>query len=497
MSFRTLRGVHELSVFGTVVLIASGGFIVALLAHKLSAWLRVPAPAVFLLAAAAASDAWSRLDILSIRAVERVGVVALIVILFDGGMQVGVRRFRSSALPILSLGFLGTFATAGVLAGAAHWLLGFSWTTSGLLGAALAPTDPAVMFSVLGNREVGGRTGTILEAESGVNDPVGISLMVGLLALARHPGHSFWSVVSEFAVQMSIGTAAGICGGLLLVRALRQITLPGTALYPLWAFAAAGVVYGAAAVLHGSGFLAVFIAGVVLGDERVPFKRSIERFHTSLASLAEIAVFAALGLTVHLGDLGSGRLWADAAVLAAVLAFVARPAVVGPLLVPARLRWGERVFVTWGGLKGAVPILLGTLVLLDGVAPGRRIYDIIFLVVAGSVLVQGSSLPWAAGRLGVPMRELEARPYGISIGLDREPSNVARFVVQPASRAAGVAIGKLPISERTWVSLIVRQGAPTKAHGSTVLEPGDELVVLAEREDEEHLRHLFESRKQD
>ena len=396
-----LDSVHELTVFGTIVLITAAGLTFALLASKLSVRLRVPGPGIFVVASALAAWLWPGLQVLSVRSVERVGVVALIVILFDGGMQVGWSRFRAAAVPVLSLGFLGTFATAAVLAGAAHWLLDFSWTASGLLGAALAPTDPAVMFSVLGNREVGGRTGTILEAESGVNDPVGISLLIGLLELARHADASFWIVVREFALQMAVGGAIGVVMGLLLVRALRFITLPSDALYPLRTLAFAGVIYGVAAAAHGSGFLAVFVAGILLGDEPVPHRKAIVRFQTSLASLAEIIVFAALGLIVQVSHLDSGRLWLDGAVLALVLALVARPLVVGPMLLPARLSWGERLFVMWGGLKGAVPILLGTLVLLDNVADGRRIFDVVFIVVAFSVLVQGTSLPWAAGLLGV------------------------------------------------------------------------------------------------
>jgi cell volume regulation protein A len=401
--------VHELTEFGLGVLVASAAFAGALFVSKLSVRLHVPGPGIFLVTAALGSWLWSRLDVLSVRQAERIGVVALIVILFDGGMQVGRRRFAASATPILSLGFLGTFATAGLLAAGAHLLLGFSWTTGGLVGAALAPTDPAVMFSVLGNKEVAGRTGTILEAESGVNDPVGIALMVGLLDLARHPGHSFWTVVTQFLVQMSIGAVVGVLAGVVLVWALRSITLPSDSLYPLRTLSAAGVAYGAAAALHGSGFLAAFVAGIVLGDEKVPHKREILRFQTSLSTVAEITVFTALGLTVHLGDLSSGRLWAEAAVLAALMAFVVRPLVVGSLLLPVRLAWGERVFVIWGGLKGAVPILLGTLAVLDGVGHARRIYDIVFLVVAASVLFGGSSVPWTASRLGVQIRPVSSR----------------------------------------------------------------------------------------
>jgi cell volume regulation protein A len=290
---------------------------------------------------------------------------------------------------------------------AAHSLLDLSWTTAGILGAALAPTDPAVMFSVLGDREVGGRTGTILEGESGANDPVGIALMVGMLELATHADASFWVVVREFSIEMSVGLAIGVAGGLVLVPLLRR-PLPQAELYPLRALAAAAVLYGLASVAHGSGFLAVFVAGLLAGDEHGPFKDEIERFHTTLASLAEIAVFAALGITISVTDLGDGTLWRDGIVLALVLALVARPLVAAPLLWPAHLRRGERVFVVWGGLKGAVPILLTTLALLAGVDGADRLYGLVFVVVAFSVVVQGTTLPLLAPRLGVPL----TRPGG-------------------------------------------------------------------------------------
>jgi cell volume regulation protein A len=395
--------VEELADFGLVVLVVSAGVTVALLARRLSERFPVPAPALFLLAAAIASDVVSDLSDISIRTVERIGVVALIVILFDGGMHVGWRRFRRAAVPIVSLGVVGTFATAGVMAVAAHYLFGFDWTTAGIIGAALAPTDPAVMFSLLGHKEVGGRTGTILEGESGMNDPVGIALMIGMLEFATSDEGSLWSVVWEFAVEMTVGLAVGIAGAALLVPFIRRVRLPSE-LYPLQTIAAAGVIYGAASVAHGSGFLAVFIAGLAFGDVDAPFKGEIRRFHTSLASLAEIVVFVALGLTIDVTGLVEDRVWLDGLLLALILAFVARPVALAPLLAPLHLRRGERVFVAWGGLKGAVPILLAAFALLAEVDDAQQIYEIVFVVVAFSVVVQGASLAFAARRLGVPMR---------------------------------------------------------------------------------------------
>ncbi len=396
---------NEVLHFGAIVLLVSGAFAVAVLANGVSERLRVPAAGIFLLASAVAAEIWPALgDALSIRDVERIAVLALVVILFDGGMRVGWTRFRESAAPIVSLGLLGTFVTAGLMTLAAHYLLGFKWQTAGLLGAAVAPTDPAVVFSVFGRREIAGRTGTILEGESGANDPVGIALMLAAISLAQTKPASVAHAVGDFLLQLGVGTAVGVLGAYVLLQAIRRIVLPNPALYPLRTLAFAGVIYGLATVAHGSGFLAVYIAGILIGDADIPAKRGIERFHTSLASLAEIVVFVALGLTVDLGALGDSHRWLDGLVLAVVLALLARPLAVAPLLAPADLSNRERVFIVWGGLKGAVPILLASLAVLAAVDDADRIYGIVFVVVAFSVILQGASIPYAAKRLQIPMR---------------------------------------------------------------------------------------------
>jgi cell volume regulation protein A len=377
--------VREITHFGLAVLVVAGIVVVAVLSNKVSERVPIPAPAIFLLAAAATVHFWPSVGRrISILEVERIAVVALILILFDGGARVGWARFRAAWIPISLLGVFGTFTTAGLVALAGHYFFDFSWTTAGILGAALAPTDPAVMFSVLGKREVSGRTGTILEGESGVNDPVGIALMIGMIEFATHADATFWIVVREFLLQMSIGLAIGVAGAWLLLESLRRIELANPALYPLGTLAAAGVIYGVAAVAHGSGFLA------------------------SLASLAEVVVFVALGLTVH--EVNLEPVWKDGLLIALILAFLARPLGIGPFLAPLRLRHGERVFVMWSGLKGAVPILLAAFALLQEVSGSERIYGIVFVVVAFSVIVQGGSVPFVAKRLGIPMRLVHRGP---------------------------------------------------------------------------------------
>jgi cell volume regulation protein A len=473
--------VSELTDFGLIVLLVAGTFSLAIAAYKVTERFPIPAPALFLVLAAVASDIWPGLARLSTVDVERIAVVALIAILFDGGMHVGWHRFRRAAVPITVLGVLGTFATAGLIALAAHWCFGFGWTTAGILGAALAPTDPAVMFSVLGPREIGGRSGTILEGESGANDPVGIALMIGMLDYATHEGASFWTVVREFTVEMSVGLAIGAAGAAVLVPLLRRVALPNEALYPILTLGMAGVIYGVASVAHGSGFLAVFIAGLVVGSARAPYKGEIERFHTSLASLAEIVVFVALGLTIHLSDLPGRSVWLDGLLLALILAFVARPLAAGALLLPAKLHTGERIFVLWGGLKGAVPILLAAFALIAEVDAANRIYGIVFVVVLFSVAVQGTSIPFVAPHLGVPMRV-------------RGPGGQAKVRVEPGSRAAGRPIRDLPLAGRTWVETVNRDGNVFPARGGTVLEPGDELSVITDLADLDALRKLFRVR---
>jgi potassium/hydrogen antiporter len=394
--------VTELADFGLIILVVATGVMLALVASKIAERYPIPAPALFLLIALAIPVA-----IPHIETVERIGVVALIVILFDGGMHIGWRRFRRAIVPIGALGIVGTLTTAVLIAICAHFLLDFSWTLSGVVAAALAPTDPAVMFSILGDKEIGGESGTILEGEAGVNDPVGIALMIGMLEYATSDSGSVFSVVKEFTLEMAIGLVVGLVGAALLVLFMRHVQLPSEGLYPLRTLAAAGIIYGLASVVHGSGFLAVFIAGLALSELDLPYKRQIQRFHTALASLGEIVVFVVLGLTVNVGQLFDDRVWLDGLLLAVALAFVARPLGLAPLLAPMKLRLGEKLFIAWGGLKGAVPILLAALALLAEVDEARRIYEIVFVVVLFSVVVQGASVPFAAKRLGVPMRVVD------------------------------------------------------------------------------------------
>src|SRR5262245_4347906 len=440
----------------------------------------LPYAALLLVAAALIASVSSYVEsALSVEEVQNLATVALVVILFEGGLHIGAARFRRSLRPILALGVVGTFVTAGLVALAARYLLGFSWIEAGLLGAAIAPTDPAVTFSVFAGREIRGRSGTILQGEAGMNDPVGIALMIGMIELAQEADGSFWIVVHEFAVEMSVGLAVGVAGALLARPVLSRIRLTGLALYPIRVLAVAGLVYGVAAVAGGSGFLAVFVAGVLLGDASVLRKGEIESFLSSVGILAEIAVFIALGLTITEADLDLDT-WIDGLVLAVIVAFVARPLAVLPLLLPERLTRGERIFVAWGGLKGAVPILLGALALLAGVDGAPGLYGIVFIVVLFSVIVQGSSVPYVARRLRIPFRRV-----------DHDLAEVREFVVSERSFANGRRIRELPLGEHARLGVLIRNGRPHAVDGSVVLNAGDRVHVYAQPEYGGALERIF------
>ncbi len=479
--------------FALIVVLTAAAVMVAVLSNRLTERVKIPSPALVLAGAAVAVQVIPALRAPPQLAVERVVTVALVCILFDGGMHIGWTRFRSAAAPITIVGVLGTFLTVAAGAVLVHLAFGLAWYVSLLVATAVAPTDPAVVFSVLGQREVSGRSGTILEGEAGANDPVGIALMASLITAGSLSAGAFARVGGEFALQMGVGAAVGVLGGRALLWFTRRVPLPSEGLYPLRTLASALLLFGIAALAHGSGFLAVFTAGIVMGDGRAPYKREIERFHSALASLAEIAAFAVLGLTIDLAVIARPGVWIPGLILGAALAFLIRPVLVGLCLIPARLKRNERNFVLFAGLKGAVPILLGSFLLAAHVPGAERLYGIVIVVVVFSVVVQGSLVPAAARLLHVQMRAVEPQPWALGVRLRDEPEGVHQLTIKPGSPADGATIDDLAgLPGDAWVSFIVRDGQLLPITGDTTLRAGDDVLVLADPALHEQLIAAFE-----
>ncbi|QGN34109.1 cation:proton antiporter [Microlunatus sp. Gsoil 973] len=476
--------------FGVAVLVVSGAIIAAIFGGKVSAWLRVPAPALFLIAAAAVALLLPPVGQTGRQWGESIVSVALVFILFDGGMHIGWRRFRSAAGSIAWIGVAGTAVSAAALATCAHFLFGLGWQPSLLLGAALSPTDPAVVFSVLGGSEIAGRTGTILEGESGANDPVGIALLTSLVAATGSGLDALGSGLLEFALQMVVGAAVGLVGGFGLTVLARRVRLGNQAMHAVLIAASAAALYGIGSALHGSGFLAVFIAGILLGDVRVPYKREIEQFSSGLAGLAEIVAFIVLGLNIDLREAVHPRDLLVGLSIGLILIFLIRPILVGLLTLPIKLERGERAFVLFAGLKGAVPILLGLFILDSRRPEDDLVFAVIFVVVLMSVVLQGGLVPFLADRFGVPMHQNPPRPWSLDVRFAEEPQGLQRHVIAAGSRADGRTVSELGIGDRGWISMISRAGRHLPIRNSTRLQAGD--VVLTQVDEDVSLADLLD-----
>ena len=384
----------------TSVLLAGLIGVVAIAASRLSRLVRLPPPAVFLLAGVLVAAVYGPAhSAATFERIATVGSYALIFILFEGGFSNGGwLRTGPCIRPILTLGLAGTLVTTALLTAACHYIVGLELPVSVLIAVALAPTDPAAVFSVLGEQDVSGTTDIILEGESGANDPVGISLMLGAIAYFQSEG-SLGGVALDFVAQLIVASGVGILLGILLAQTLRRVHFGADALHVLAATAGAFLTFATATHLHGSGFLAVFIAGLVVGRHRLQAHDSTESFLAVLAALSEMAMFTVLGLTVVFAGLGNTAL--SALAIFGLLTFVIRPLVTAVALIPEDLSREERTFVAWGGLKGAVPILLASFPILAGLDSATTVYNTVFIAVVASVLLQGSTLPLLARRIGL------------------------------------------------------------------------------------------------
>lgn len=478
----TAAGAH-LS-FESLVLLTSCAALAATLSSRATERLRIPAPALFLAVAAVASQIWDLEP--GAEFIEQSVSVALVLILFDGGLHIGLRRLAGALRPVVVVGVLGTFLTAAAIAAVGHLVLGLSWYLCLLLGTAIAPTDPALVFSVLGKREIRGHSSTVLEAESGANDPVGIALMASLVAAGGLTAQAAGSVVSEFLLQMGVGVVVGLAAVQVLRFLIAHVALSDEGLYPLRSVATAFATFAISTALGGSGFLAVFIAGIGVADLEGPFHRETRRFHAALASLGELVAFVVLGLTVDLSVLTRADVWVPGLVIFVLLTAVVRPVVVFACLAGSPLSRAERLFVQFAGLKGAVPVLLGTFILHAEVPAAARLYGIVVIVVTLSVVVQGGLVPLMVRWLRLPAGVKAIQPWVAGVRLEAPPENLLTCYVRRDAPVAGMSVGELTRAEGLWVSLAVRRGVLVPLTAETRLEVGDELLMLvsADRQDE-------------
>src|SRR4051812_4755466 len=435
------------------------------------------------------SDGVGGVDFNDAELTRRIGIVGLGLILFEGGLQISWRRLRDVAAPAAALSTLGVVVTGAIVGLGARAVLDLSWLEAFLLGAVVASTDAAAVFATLRTTRIRRRVARTLEAESGGNDPMAIALTLGLIMWIERPGRYgvedlLLLVVRQIGLGLLVGVALGLAAAWLFAR------IPATvgSFAPVASLAAAAVAFGAADVIGGSGFLAVYLVGLAVGSTPSRYRRQLVAFHEGLAFAAQVALFVVLGLLVFPHKLPGVA--APAIALSLLLILVARPVAVFVSTAFLGFSNKERVLLGWAGLRGAVPIVLATFALSSDVPHNQTIFNVVFFVVIVSTAIQGTTLERVAEALGLvnPAPQLQEHPIDVAPMSQLE---LVDFAVAPDHAVAGAAVRELGLPRDALVAVINRGSDAIPPRGSTLVEPGDQLFVLIPRKRRADLDDVF------
>lgn len=467
---------------GQLILVAGALLTLGLTASLVAGRLRVPALVLFLgIGMAVGTDGLGWIDFNDYEVAQSVGIVALALILFEGGLTAGFQEIRPVIGPGIALAFAGTLLTAAIAGLAASWLFGLGIVEGLLLGSILAATDSAAIFAVLRGSTLRRRLARTLEAEAGMNDPVAVVLVIGFVAWLTDPSYRGLDLALQIGEELAIGAALGVGIGLGARQALRRATLASAGLYPVASLAVAALAYGITAVAHGSGFLAVYLAGLMLGTGTVPAKRTMITFHQGLGWVAQVVLFLTLGLLVFPSQLGDVAL--EGTALALVVMFIARPVATAMVTLPFHFSWAERGALGWAGLRGAVPMVLATFPVLAGIPQSQEFFNIVFFAVLLSTVVQGASFESVARWLRVTTTEAALPAPLADVGAVRRlGAEVIEHVVAGGDAIVGARVRQLGLPRDALVNIVVRGEQAIPPRGSTRIEAGDRLHLLVRQE---------------
>jgi cell volume regulation protein A len=480
---------HQLDVF---VLWGSAVTFLAILAVRVSSRTRLPSLLLYLLMGVALGESGLGIGFEDAELAHAMGFAALIVILAEGGLTTTWSDLRPSIRLGLSLATVGVAISVLIVAVGAHFLLGLSWETSVLLGAVTSPTDAAAVFSVLRVVPLPKRLTGALEAESGLNDAP-VIVLVTLISTGALADHGLPWNIGLIAFELVVGTVLGLAVGFAGAWVMRRAALPSSGLYPLAVMSLCFLAYGAAAAVHASGFAAVYVAALVLGNSELPHRAATRSFGEGLAWLAQIGLFVMLGLLLSPSRIDLTTI-GYAVVAGLILTVVARPISVAVSAIIQPMAPRELAFISWAGLRGAVPIVLTTIPLAEGVTEAEELFDLVFVLVVVYTLITGPTLPYAAKVLRVARR---SEPRGLEIEaapLERIAADLLQVSISPESKMHGVEVGELRLPAGASVSMIIRDGQTLIPERRTVLRHGDDLLVVTPRKlrdrTEERLRRV-------
>ncbi|HCK66352.1 MAG TPA: potassium/proton antiporter [Anaerolineae bacterium] len=470
--------------FELILIIAAGLLLISVLVSKISDSSGVPALLLFLaIGMLAGSDGFGLIYFDDPNLTQFIGIVALNLILFAGGLDTQWKDVRPVLKYGVALSTLGVVITAVIVGIAAQYLLGVTLYQGLLLGAIVSSTDAAAVFSILRSKSLGlkGKLRPLLEFESGSNDPMAVFLTIGMIQLLTQPNAQITDLFGSFILQMIVGVLCGFLFGKLLAFLANRIQLGFDGLYPVLTIAIVFLTYGVTNMLYGNGFLATYVAGIVAGHQDFLHRRSVIRFHDGIAWLMQITMFLTLGLLVFPTEIPP--IITNGLLIAIILIFIARPVSIFLTLLPTGFSLKEKLFLSWVGLRGAVPIILATYPLLAGLSQADSIFNIVFFVVLTSALLQGASIPFVAKWLNVDIPVTKKPVYPIEFNpVSGFKSELKELTIPKDSPASGKTILELHFPEEFLIILIARDNEFIMPSGGIDLREGDTLIVLSNKD---------------
>ncbi|MCI3922617.1 potassium/proton antiporter [Paenibacillus sp. TRM 82003] len=427
---------------------------------------------------------------------QLVGILALIIILFEGGLQTKWKQVRSVIAPSLSLATAGVLLTSLLVGLAAMLILNVTFLEGMLFGAIVGSTDAAAVFAALGNKNIKKRLTSTLEAESGTNDPMAVFLTISLIQLIQSPDLSLFVLAGYFALQMGVGLLMGFIVGKAAVWSINKINLDSSGLYPVLSVAFAVLTYGFTASIHGSGLLAVYVMAMVLGNSDLTYRHSIVRFNEGFAWMMQITMFILLGLLVFPAQLVEVA-WQGIA-LSLILMLVARP--VGVLLSTVFMKFtlAEKTLIAWAGLRGAVPIVLATYPIIAGLENGMLFFNVVFFVVLTSALVQGATISPLAAKLGLVGEKKTNVPHTLElVSIGKTNMEMLEIAVEEGAPAAHLPIQRMTLPPDALITAVIRGDQMITPRGNTDLLPGDVLYIMMNKANRSAIKSMFTSARRE